>query len=100
VISHLQWEALEQKVYEHPAVHVRAGDTVLNCGAHIGFFTRMALRAGARTVIAVEPEEGNIAAFRRNFTAELLAGSVNLVPVGLWSTAGKLQLQISGNSND
>ncbi len=100
VMPHLQWEQLDQKVYAHPDAHVQAGDVVLDCGAHIGFFTRVALRAGARLVVAVEPEAANIVSFKRNFEKELRAGTVKLVAKGVWSGAGKLPLNLSGSSND
>ena len=95
VIRHLEWEQTVQKVYEHPAVHVTAGDVVIDCGAHIGGFTRVALRAGARLVVAIEPEQANLVAFKRNFAAEMRAGSVKQVPKGVWDTTGRLSLHLS-----
>ena len=100
VIAHLDWEQLEQKVYDYPAAHVQPGDVVLDCGAHIGFFTRVALRAGARMVVAVEPEAANLSAFRRNFEKEMRSGTVRLVAKGVWKERGKLPLQLSSASND
>ncbi len=95
VINHLQWEQMIQQVYHHPLVHVHPGDVVIDCGAHIGGFTRVALRAGARTVIAIEPERANLLAFRRNFEHEIKTGQVLLVEKGVWDTAGKLPLHLS-----
>ena len=95
VIRHLQWEQVVEKVYDHPLVHVRPGDVVIDCGAHIGAFTRVALRSGAKTVVAVEPERANIWAFRRNFEKEIESGQVKLVPKGVWDSAGKLPLHLS-----
>jgi FkbM family methyltransferase len=100
VMAHLQWEQTEQKVYDSPDAHVKTGDVVLDCGAHIGYFTRVALRAGASLVVAVEPEVANIAAFKRNFEKELRAGTVKLVAKGVWNSTGKLSLNVSGQSND
>ena len=34
---------------------VRAGDIVLDCGANIGVYTRVALNRGAKLVVAIEP---------------------------------------------
>jgi FkbM family methyltransferase len=99
VIAHLEWEQSEQKVYEHAAARVRAGDVVVDCGAHIGAFTRVALRAGARMVVAIEPEPSNIAAFRRNFDKELRSGAVRLIGKGLWHERGKLPLRLSGDND-
>src|SRR5262249_49242702 len=44
VIKHLEWEQTVQNVYHHPDAYVRPGDVVIDCGAHIGGFTRVALR--------------------------------------------------------
>jgi FkbM family methyltransferase len=95
VIKHLEWEQAVQKVYDHPSVHVNNGDIVIDCGAHIGGFTRMALLAGAKLVVAVEPERANIAAFRRNFAEALRNGKVILVEKGVWNTKGVLPLHLS-----
>ena len=42
------------------------GRVVLDGGAHVGAFTRLALREGATRVLAFEPEPENAAWFRRN----------------------------------
>jgi FkbM family methyltransferase len=94
-MRHLVWEQTEEKVYDHPTVRVRPGDTVLDCGAHIGGFAATALRAGARTVVAIEPEHSNLLAFRRNFQEELKSGRVKLVEKGVWEASGRLVLHLS-----
>jgi len=99
VIKHLQWEQKVQRVYHHPLVHVLPGDVVIDCGAHIGGFTRIALEAGARLVVAIEPEKANLVAFRRNLAQELKAGRVKLVEKGAWDTSGRISLHIS-NTGD
>src|SRR5512136_283537 len=43
VIKHLEYEQSIEKVYDHPSVHVTTDDIVIDCGAHIGGFTRTAL---------------------------------------------------------
>ena len=63
---------------------VRAGDIVLDCGAHVGLFTREALDAGAELVVAIEPSPRTREALRRNFTAEIAAGRVILYEKGVW----------------
>jgi FkbM family methyltransferase len=95
VMRHLVWEQTGERVYDHPMVHVRSGDVVLDCGAHIGGFTATALRAGARTVLAIEPESANLQAFRRNFQPELKSGRVKLIEKGVWETSGRLVLHLS-----
>ena len=99
VIEHLEWEQTVQRVYHHPAVHVRPGDIVIDCGAHIGGFTRMALREGARTVVAIEPEKANLLAFQRNLAEELKTGTVRLVKKGIWDRSGRLPLHISDSGD-
>jgi FkbM family methyltransferase len=78
--------------------YVRPGDTVLDCGAHVGVFTYMALRHGAARVIAVEPDPINAECFRSNFQREISAGRVVLVPEGVWSKQTELDLS-QGVSN-
>ncbi len=95
VIRHLLWEQTVQKVYHHPSVHVLPGDVVIDCGAHIGAFTRVALAAGARLVVAIEPEKANILAFRRNLAEEMKSGRVILIEKGVWDVPGKLPLHVS-----
>ena len=95
VIRHLEWEQAVEKVYEHPSVHVTTGDVVLDCGAHIGGFTRTALLSGARLVVAIEPEKSNVVAFRRNFAEAIRNGKVILVEQGVWDKPGRLPLHIS-----
>jgi len=95
VITHLQWEQTVEKVYHHPLVHVRPGDVVIDCGAHIGGFTRVAFQMGARMVVAIEPEQANLRAFRRNLAEEIKSGRVKLVPKGVWDSSGRLSLHLS-----
>lgn len=95
VIKHLELEQVVEKVYDHPSVHVNSGDIVFDCGAHIGGFTRVALLAGARLVVAIEPEKANIVAFRRNFSDALKNGRVVLVEKGVWHKIETLPLHLS-----
>jgi FkbM family methyltransferase len=95
VIKHLEYEQMVEKVYDHPSVHVTNGDVVVDCGAHIGGFTRVALLAGAKLVVAVEPEKANIVAFRRNFSEALKSGRVILVEKGVWDSISSLPLHLS-----
>jgi FkbM family methyltransferase len=95
VIRHLEYEQTVEKVYDHPSVHVSSGDVVIDCGAHIGGFTRIAILAGAKLVVAIEPEKANIAAFRRNFSDALKDGKVILVEKGVWDSTTTLPLHLS-----
>ena len=68
----------EQKtdVYGGPDCGVRAGDTVLDCGANYGAFTRTALNRGASRVIAFEPAPRTFACLERTFSKEIAEGRV------------------------
>ncbi len=95
LLRFLQWEQVVQKVYSHPRAQVRPGDVVIDGGAHVGLFTRLALDRGARLVVAVEPEHLNRMALERNFAAEIRAGRVRVVAEGIWEKGGRLPLRLS-----
>ncbi len=85
----------EQRIYGP----LRTGDVVLDCGAHVGVYTREALRAGASLVIAIEPAPDNVECLRRNFAPEIRAGRVIVYPKGVWNKEDKLVLHtVAGNS--
>ena len=65
-------------IYEQRTVSVRDSDVVIDVGAHLGTFTRIALRHGARLVVAVEPDPVNAACFERTFAPEIAGGRVRL----------------------
>jgi FkbM family methyltransferase len=89
----------ERGIYRHEGARVLAGDVVLDCGAHVGVFTREALSQGARLVIAIEPAPDNIECLRRNFAAEIAAGKVIVYPKGVWDRDDTLVLrEVDGNS--
>lgn len=74
---------------------VRPGDVVIDCGAHVGVFTHVALRRGASLVVAVEPDPANMECFRRNFSAEISSGRIVPVGKGVWSSPARLLLRES-----
>jgi FkbM family methyltransferase len=80
----------DRQFYGYGAHGVRKGDIVLDCGASVGVFTRRALAQGAESVVAIEPAPENLECLRRNLSAEIAAGSVTIVPKGVWSTEGVL----------
>jgi predicted RNA methylase len=89
-VSHdrfLKFALGEQKmeIYGGDEVAVKAGDVVLDCGANVGVFTRMALNRGAGLVVSIEPAPGTVECLRRNFEKEIAAGRVIVVPKGVWS---------------
>ncbi len=77
----------------------RRGDTVLDCGANIGLFTRVALRSGAKLVVAIEPAPENLECLRRNVAADIAAGRVIVYPKGVWDKDDFLEMNMNpGNS--
>lgn len=79
-------------IYGGPNAAVRTGDVVLDVGANIGMFTRHALARGASKVVAIEPNPELVECLRRNFAAEIAAGSVVVYPKGLWHQDAELTL--------
>lgn len=73
---------------------VQPGDVVLDCGANVGVFTREALKAGARLVVAIEPAPENLECLRRNFAPEVAAGSVIIYAKGVWDKDDVLTLNV------
>jgi FkbM family methyltransferase len=73
-----------REIYGSGEYAVKPGDTVLDCGANIGVWTRTALDRGAKLIIGFEPAPENIESYRRNFKDEIAAGRVVLIPKGVW----------------
>jgi FkbM family methyltransferase len=71
---------------------IHKDDVVLDCGANVGVYTREALLAGARTIVAIEPEPDNVECLRRNFAPEIASGRVILVPKGVWDKDDFLEM--------
>ncbi|HZT31978.1 MAG TPA: FkbM family methyltransferase [Bryobacteraceae bacterium] len=84
----------QRQIYGTGERAVKAGDTVLDCGANVGVYTRVALDAGAKTVVAIEPAPENLEALRRNFSSEIAAGRVIIMPKGVWDKDDMLTLSI------
>jgi FkbM family methyltransferase len=88
----------ERKVYGEGKFRVRPGDIVLDCGANVGAFTREALDAGAKLVVAIEPSPLNVESLRRTFAADIEAGRVIVYPKGVWNTDSELPMYLYENS--
>ena len=86
------------RVYGDGERRVRQGDVVLDCGANIGTFTREALNAGAKLVVAIEPSERNVEALRSSFAREIEQGQVIVYPKGVWHKEEVLKFFVYGNS--
>lgn len=88
-----------RKIYGTRETAARAGDIVLDCGANVGVYTRDALEAGVKVVVAIEPAPENIECLRRNFTAEIAAGRVIVYPKGVWDKDDFLTLNVDPNNS-
>lgn len=84
----------DRRIYTSGSVQVKSGDIVLDCGANVGVFTRVALDAGAKQVIAIEPAPENVTCLRRNFAPEIAAGRVVVYPKGVWDKDDVLVLHV------
>jgi FkbM family methyltransferase len=83
-------------VYERDSVAIRRGDVVIDGGAHLGAFTRIALQRGAAQVIAFEPQPAILACLRKTFASEIASGQVVLVPKAVWEQTGTLEFHETG----
>jgi FkbM family methyltransferase len=85
----------ESKVYGVSPFGVQPGDIVLDCGANIGVYTREALTAGAKLVVAIEPSPNNIKCLQKNFKAEIERGRVIVYEKGVWNREEVLKFSVS-----
>jgi FkbM family methyltransferase len=78
---------------------LKPGDTFLDVGAHIGWFTTIASRlvGDDGAVIACEPYPANAAALKENLALNN-AQNVRLVEMALGSEPGELSLALAGDS--
>ena len=74
----------QTKIYGSGSAGVQKGDVVLDCGAHIGLYTKDALESGAKLVVAIEPAPKNLECLRRNLSREIADGRVIVSPKGVW----------------
>lgn len=87
---------MECMVYGKPEQDgVHAGDVVLDCGAHIGTYTRSALNAGAKLVVAIEPTPDKIVCLQRSFDREIAEGRVIVYGKGVWDRDEILTFYVS-----
>jgi FkbM family methyltransferase len=85
-------------IYEQGPVAVHDSDVVIDVGAHLGTFTRIAMHRGARQVVAIEPDPVNAACFSRTFADEIADGRVRLVEAAAWRSSGTLEFEVGGAS--
>lgn len=88
-----------RNIYGWDGHGVKSGDIVLDCGANIGVYTRAALKAGAKLVVAIEPAPENIECLRRNFAKEVEEGRVIIYPKGVWDKDDMLELHVDPHNS-
>lgn len=95
-VKEILYDLAEQKrgLYSFNGRGVRPGDVVLDCGANVGVYTRVALKAGARTVVAIEPAPENVECLRRNLATEIADQRVIVYPKGVWDKDDVLSMNI------
>jgi len=85
---------MEAHIYGSGEHFIRAGDVVLDCGASDGDFSRQALDAGAKLVVAVEISPASVECLRRNLAADIDAGRAIVYPKGVWDKNDTLPLNV------
>jgi len=93
LLPHLLSEQ-ERRLYGAGEHGIRSGDIVLDCGAHVGVYTREALAEGAKLVVAIEPAPDNVECLRRNLATEIAAHRVIVHAKGVWDKDDFLTLQV------
>lgn len=86
------------EVYTEGAMALGPADVVLDCGANIGDFVRVCLRANVAKVVAIDPSPNNVEAMRRTFSQEIASGKVVLVPKGVWHEDSTMTMLLYENS--
>jgi FkbM family methyltransferase len=69
---------------------------VLDLGAHVGTFTRLAVNRGATKVVAVEAEPSHVAYLKHTFASEIQDGRVHIVEGAVWHAPGQLHFSTAG----
>ena len=85
---------MEAHIYGSGEHFVRAGDVVLDCGASDGDFSRQALNAGAKLVVAIEISPASVECLRRNLAPEIAVGRAIVYPKGVWDKNDTLSLNV------
>lgn len=79
----------KQKYYK-----IDRGDTIVELGAYIGYYTLKMAKAVGETgrAITIEPVDRNLKLLRKNIRENHLTNVVTIIPKGAWKDKGKLTL--------
>jgi len=94
----LKYIVVEQlsSIYSQPPADIHPGDIVIDLGAHVGSFARIAIDRGAEKVISFEPNPISAECFAQNFATEIESGQVVLIQAAAWDEAGSLEFDRGG----
>lgn len=84
--------------YQFYDQRIEPGDVVIDCGGHVGFYTKLALKQGASLVVALEPDPENHWLFSQNLAKEIEEGRVRLIKAGVWDERGELEFHHSDSN--
>src|SRR5262245_37112358 len=90
-------DVLVRRVYERPGFTIAPGDTVLDIGAHVGFFAASAARIGPGVrVLAFEPHPENFSLLTANLSRNGLS-NVLAIRTGVAAASGVRSLNLPAN---
>lgn len=76
--------------YKIQNMEPKAGDWIIDAGAHIGTFSILAAKLYPDTpVVAVEPLPENLEILQKNIALNMLGGKITVIGKALWSTDGE-----------
>jgi len=81
----------------HPRLSIKAGDLVVDIGAHIGSFTIQAAKMGAR-VFAYEPEPGNYELLKTNIALNGVEKLVSAYQLAIMTYTGMGELKFNARN--
>ncbi len=80
-----------------PGFNIRAGDIVVDIGAHIGIFSLFAANNGAR-VYSFEPVPENFRLLKRNIQRNGLGGVITAANMAVFSRSGEIELYLDNHN--
>ena len=86
-----------REIYGSGPNGVRRGDIVLDCGAHVGVFTREALALGAEKVVAIEPAPATVVALKLNHPEDIASGRLIVYEKGVWDAQTTMPFRLDSH---